>query len=73
MDEEIILCNNVKIKCNKANYFSTPFLIEKFKLVSPTLRTIKGNPSHNDYKLAVQNGELSISLPKLKTIEENIF
>lgn len=70
MDEEIILCNNVKIKCKKANYFSTPFLIEKFKLVSPFLKKIKGNPTQNDYKIAVQNGELSIELPKRKVIDD---
>lgn len=72
-DEEIILCNNIKIKCKKANYFSTPFLIEKFKSVSPTLKSIKKNPEQKDYKLAVQNNELSISLPKLKVTEDDIF
>lgn len=73
MDEEIILCNNIKIKCKKANYFSTPFLIEKFKLVSPTLRNIRGNPSQSDYKTAVQNNELAIQLPNLKMINNDIF
>ena len=73
MDEEIILCNNIKIKCKKANYFSTPFLIEKFKLVSPTLRSIKGNPAQSDYKKAIQNNELAIQLPELKAIDDDVF
>jgi len=63
-DEEIILCNKVKIKCKKANYFSTPELVAKFKAVSPNLYAIKGNPSKLDYEKAIQNGELSIKLPK---------
>lgn len=73
MDEEIILCNNIKIKCKKANYFSTPFLIEKFKLVSPTLRNINGNPGQSDYKKAIQNNELAIQLPELKAIDDDVF
>ncbi|WP_392563296.1 type IV secretory system conjugative DNA transfer family protein [Orbus wheelerorum] len=63
-DEEIVLCNKVKIKCKKANYFSIPELVAKFKAVSPSLYSIKGNPSKFDYDKAVQNGELSIKLPK---------
>lgn len=63
-DEEIILCNKVKIKCKKANYFSTPLLVKKFKKISPSLRNIKGNPTKSDYDRAIQNSELSISVPK---------
>lgn len=70
-DEEIVLCNKVKIKCKKANYFSTPFLVKKFKEVSPSLRAISGNPPKNAYDKAIQNGELAIKLPKLATNNYN--
>ncbi|WP_392561083.1 type IV secretory system conjugative DNA transfer family protein [Orbus sturtevantii] len=74
-DEEIILCNKVKIKCKKANYFSTPELVAKFKAVSPSLCATRGNPSKFDYDRAVQQGELSIKLPKaiMKNNTNNLF
>lgn len=60
-NEEIILCNKLKVKANKANYFSTPFFINALKSISPTLKAVK-KPMKKDYDLAIQRNELAIKV-----------
>ncbi|HEN3303477.1 TPA: type IV secretory system conjugative DNA transfer family protein [Yersinia enterocolitica] len=73
-DEQLIFCNKAKIKCKKANYFSTPELIEKFKSTSEILRNAGKYPSHGDYKRAVQQGQLRIPYPNQKAAaKESLF
>lgn len=62
-DEQLVFCNKVKIKCKKANYFSTPELIAKFQKTSKILRDAGSFPSQADYAKAVQAGELRVPYP----------
>jgi len=62
-DEQLVFCNKVKIKCKKANYFSTPALVHKFKQVSGILSNAGKFPSQADYAKAVQAGELRVPYP----------
>ncbi|MDG6896493.1 conjugal transfer protein TraG [Actinobacillus delphinicola] len=70
-DEEIIFCNSVKIKCNKAFFYNDPYFIDKLKSVSSTLHAISGIPSKSQLEAAYQKGETSIPLPCQKP--QNIF
>ena len=62
-DEEIIFCNAAKIKCKKAFFYADPYFIDKLKLVSPSLRAIKGLPNKSQLENAYQKGETAIPLP----------
>ncbi|HEM7189729.1 TPA: type IV secretory system conjugative DNA transfer family protein [Providencia rettgeri] len=72
-DEQILFCGDVRIKCNKANYFETPIFIDKLKSVSPTLKNAGEQPNQDDYKKAVQNGELRVDLEFNKLVKNEVI
>lgn len=62
-EEEIILFAGKKpIKCNKAIYYSDPYFINKFKLVSKTLQKTKGSLDKKIIEKAIQNKETLIEV-----------
>ena len=62
---EIVIKSGINpILCDKAFYFADEAFIDRLKLLSPTLRAIKGLPTEEQMKfVALTKGELSIELP----------
>lgn len=66
-EEEIIIIDATKpIKANKAFYYSDPYFMNKFKLVSKTLSKFKGLPPRNIFEGAMVDKELRIEIQKLE-------
>ncbi len=65
-DEQIIrIINQKPIFCKKAIYFKSQYFVNKLKMVSPYLRSVKGLPKENDYTHALSKRELEIPLKYL--------
>ncbi|MEV4849934.1 type IV secretory system conjugative DNA transfer family protein [Acinetobacter lwoffii] len=66
-DKEIILMENTKpIMCEKAKYFNDSAFVDRLKSVSPSMKAIKGFPTHKQLeKIAFEDLELSIPIPDL--------
>ena len=64
-DKEIITITTQKpILCKKAFYYNDSYFMNKLKKVSPTLRSVKGIPTREQLKRAIQKQELSIKRNK---------
>lgn len=50
------------ILCNKAFYYNDEYFINKFKQISPYMRSIK-NPTHKDWEKMLQLNETNIDIP----------
>ncbi len=66
-DKEIIFMENTKpIMCEKAKYFNDSAFVDRLKSVSPSMKAIKGFPTHKQLeKIAFEDLELSIPIPDL--------
>jgi len=59
--KEIITITSFRpIFCNKAFYYNDSYFMNKLKMVSPTLKKVKGIPNREQLNQAMQNNELSI-------------
>lgn len=64
-EKEIITITTQKpILCNKAFYYKDSYFMNKLKKVSPTLRSVKGIPSRDLLKKALQKNELAVKLKR---------
>jgi len=65
-DEQIIrIINQKPIFCKKAIYFKSKYFVDKLKMVSPYLRSIKGLPKEEAYTHALSKCELEVPLKYL--------
>lgn len=65
-DEQIIrIINQKPIFCKKAIYFKSKYFVDKLKMVSPYLRSIKGLPKEEAYTHALSKHELEVPLKYL--------
>ncbi|EAK0965947.1 type IV secretory system conjugative DNA transfer family protein [Campylobacter upsaliensis] len=63
-ENELITIDSGKpIKCNKAFYYSDTHFMDKFKEVSPSLKSVKGIPNRNELEKAILSGECNITIP----------
>jgi type IV secretion system protein VirD4 len=57
-DKEVITIDSGKpVLCNKAIYYNDSYFMDKFKLIAPSLKTIKSIPNQKQFETAVLNGE----------------
>jgi type IV secretion system protein VirD4 len=57
-DKEVITVDSGKpILCNKAVYYNDKYFMDKFKLIAPSLRQIKGIPTKKEFEKAILRGE----------------
>jgi type IV secretion system protein VirD4 len=57
-NKEVVTVDSGKpILCNKAIYYNDKYFMDKFKLVAPSLRRIKGIPTKKEFEAAVLRGE----------------
>jgi type IV secretion system protein VirD4 len=57
-DKEVITIDSGKpVLCDKAIYYKDKYFMDKFKLMLPSLRAIKGIPSQRQFEKAILNGE----------------
>ncbi|QKF77293.1 type IV secretory system conjugative DNA transfer family protein [Arcobacter defluvii] len=57
------------ILCNKAFYYNDEYFINKFRQVSPFMKSIK-NPNHKDWEKMLQLNETNIEIP-IQTLNNN--
>ncbi len=63
-DEELITIDNGKpILCNKAFYYNDSYFMDKYKMIAPSLKNIKGIPNRNEFESAILNNETNIEIP----------
>lgn len=62
-DEIIRIEGKLPIKCKKALYFNDSYFMDRFKMVSKSLKTIKGIPDRSAFNIAVQSGETRVEIP----------
>ncbi|OCR84565.1 type IV secretory system conjugative DNA transfer family protein, partial [Campylobacter fetus] len=70
-EKEIVTIDSGKpILCNKAFYYSDPYFMDKYKLIAPSLKNIKGAfvPSRDKFETAILNNETNIKIPKIGEI-----
>ena len=58
----ILITGENPIQAKKPLYFTEKVFIDKLRIVSPSLREVKGIPTETQFKQAFQNGETSISI-----------
>jgi len=57
-DKEVITIDNGKpVLCDKAIYYKDKYFMDKFKLVSPSIRAISGNLSQKQFEQVILKGE----------------
>jgi type IV secretion system protein VirD4 len=57
-DKEVITIDSGKpVLCEKAIYHKDKYFMDKFKLISPSLKAINGIPSQKQFEKAILNGE----------------
>ena len=60
-DKQVITIDSGKpVLCNKAIYYSDSYFMDKFKLVSPSLKQTKGIPNQKQFEKAILNGECTM-------------
>ena len=64
----LVMMNYQKpILCNKAFYYNDDYFIDKFRKVSPYMRS-KSKPNHKDWEIMLQKNETNIKIPIQKQI-----
>jgi len=57
-EKEVVTVDSGKpILCNKAIYYSDSYFMDKFKLIAPSLKLIKGIPNQKQFEKAILDGE----------------
>lgn len=63
-EKELVTIDSSKpIMCEKAFYYSDPYFMDKFKVISPSLKNIKGVPNREEFEKAILSGECNIEIP----------
>lgn len=68
-DRELVLMNYHKaILCSKSYYYNDSYFIDKFKLVSPSLRKCTF-PKKSDFDLMIENNETNVFIPNQRGVK----